>query len=311
MSPSRRVRAGICALLSTGLAMSSLGLRQVLADGTVPAPVGASAQVAVAASPGTSVGVAVSSGGTSARTNVATPTVATPTVAIPTVVVPTSVTSAAPATVQVTASASAATASPTASVSAEAALPAGVSASAGAASSGLPPASGGISTGVSAPAPVGNAIGTVAIGPGTPSGPSLANVQPSAMHLGSPGTALALDPTFGLTAGGAGAAGPTGLGAPQEAAAAPSAGVRAMGQSVPVICSQLVFRALVSGCQALLGPIGGGGLAATGTPLLTGLAGALLVLVGALIYWRSRRPSRTANGADGASRERRSARLDA
>jgi hypothetical protein len=260
MSPSRRVRAGVCALLSTGLAMSSLGLRQALADGTAPAPLGASAQVTVAASPGATVSAGVSSG----------------------------------------------------SVSAGAALPAGISASAGAASSGLPPASAGISTVVSAPAPVGSAVGTGAIGPGTPPGPSLANAQPSAMGLpGSPGTALALDPTFGPAAGGAGTAGPTGPGAPQQAAADSPAGVRATAQDAPVICSQLVFRPLVSGCKALLGPIGGGGLAATGTPLLTGLAGALLILVGGLILWRNRRPTRTANGADGTPGERRSVRVNA
>jgi len=294
MSPSRRVRAGICALLSTGLAMSSLGLRQALADGTAPPPVTASVQVTVAASPGAAVIAGVSSGDTRVRTNVATPSVAAPSVG--------AAAASAQAAVQVAASASAAPAGPTASVSAGAALPAGISASAGAASSGLPPASAGISTAVSAPAPIGSVVGASAVGQGTPSGPNLADAV---------GTAVALDPTSGPAPGGASTAGPTGSGAAAEAAREPFASIRATGQGAPVICSQLVFRPLVSGCQALLGPIGGGGLAATGTPLLTGLAGALLILVGGLMWWRSRRPGRTANGADGALRECRSARVDA
>jgi hypothetical protein len=86
--------------------------------------------------------------------------------------------------------------------------------------------------------------------------------------------------------------------------------VGAPNQDAPVICSQLVFRPLVAGCQALLGPIGGRGLASTGTPLLTGLVGVLLILIGGLTS-RSSRRRRAANGTDDAPRRSRSARADA
>jgi hypothetical protein len=56
------------------------------------------------------------------------------------------------------------------------------------------------------------------------------------------------------------------------------------GLRVPVICSEIVFQPLIAGCSSLLGPITGGGLARTGTPVEAALIGLLLVLVGAVMY---------------------------
>ena len=58
------------------------------------------------------------------------------------------------------------------------------------------------------------------------------------------------------------------------------------GLETPVICPQLAFQPLVSGCQALLGPIGGGALAQTGASILLGLFGLLAVCAGFLVYRR-------------------------
>jgi hypothetical protein len=58
---------------------------------------------------------------------------------------------------------------------------------------------------------------------------------------------------------------------------------------VPVICSEIVFQPLIAGCSSLLGPITGGGLARTGTPVEAGLIGLLLVLLGAVMYRLSAR----------------------
>ena len=62
------------------------------------------------------------------------------------------------------------------------------------------------------------------------------------------------------------------------------------GPDVPGICSQVVFQPLIAGCSSLLGPITGGGLAHTGTPVEAGLLGLLLVLLGAVMYRRSAQP---------------------
>ena len=56
-------------------------------------------------------------------------------------------------------------------------------------------------------------------------------------------------------------------------------------------CPQLVFEPLVSGCRSVLDPLGQGGLAATGMPILAGLLGLLLIGTGSLVYRRSRRMS--------------------
>lgn len=81
----------------------------------------------------------------------------------------------------------------------------------------------------------------------------------------------------GATARGPGADGASGLLGPP-------------GLDVPVICSQVVFQPLIAGCSSLLGPITGGGLARTGTPIEAGLLGLLLVLLGAVMYRLSARP---------------------
>jgi hypothetical protein len=58
-------------------------------------------------------------------------------------------------------------------------------------------------------------------------------------------------------------------------------------QTTPVICPQLAFRPLVAGCESLLRPISGGGLASTGLSIVSGLAGLLAIVTGWLVYRRS------------------------
>jgi hypothetical protein len=54
-----------------------------------------------------------------------------------------------------------------------------------------------------------------------------------------------------------------------------------------VICPQLVFRPLVAGCESLLRPLNGGGLASTGLSIVFGLTGLLAIVTGWLVYRRS------------------------
>jgi hypothetical protein len=64
-------------------------------------------------------------------------------------------------------------------------------------------------------------------------------------------------------------------------------------QSAPMICPQLAFAPLVSGCETVLGPLNGPvgeKLAHTGTPIVLGLAGLFLVGIGTVLYRRSSRP---------------------
>ena len=74
------------------------------------------------------------------------------------------------------------------------------------------------------------------------------------------------------------------------AAAGGSAAV-APDQQLPLVCPQLVFQPIVTGCQALLNQGTLGGLANTGTPVLIALAGLLLVGTGSLVYRRSGAPA--------------------
>jgi hypothetical protein len=53
----------------------------------------------------------------------------------------------------------------------------------------------------------------------------------------------------------------------------------------------------VAGCESLPTPGGGSGLAATGTPIVVGLAGLLLIVLGWLVYRRSARSRSAAEEA--------------
>jgi hypothetical protein len=188
---------------------------------------------------------------------------------------------------------------------------AGISASLGTTSSVLPAVSASVSTGAGGPAAVGASVTTSAIGSGAPPGSSVTVPQSSAAILsGSEGLAGVVDPVTGLDAGSAAVGDSPGHGTPGGATGT-TLEARVTSQNAPAICSQLVFHPLVAGCQTLLGPISGNGLAPTGTPLLTGVVGVLLILVGGLTSRRSGRRRRIANGTDEAPRGRRSARADA
>lgn len=76
--------------------------------------------------------------------------------------------------------------------------------------------------------------------------------------------------------------------------------------SVPMICPQLTFAPLVSGCESVLGPLNGPlgeHLAHSGTPIAIGLAGLFLLGVGGILYRRSSR-------REVAAAERRMGRLE-
>ncbi|MBJ7598478.1 hypothetical protein, partial [Candidatus Nephthysia bennettiae] len=63
-------------------------------------------------------------------------------------------------------------------------------------------------------------------------------------------------------------------------------------ESAPMICPQLAFAPLVSGCEAVLGPLNGPvgeKLAHTGTPIALGLAGLFFIGLGTVLYRRSSR----------------------
>jgi LPXTG-motif cell wall-anchored protein len=72
---------------------------------------------------------------------------------------------------------------------------------------------------------------------------------------------------------------------------------------VATVCPQLAFAPMISGCQLVLGPLSGplSRLAHTGTPIALALAGLVFIVLGAIIFRRSRRqppggPSRRLRG---------------
>jgi hypothetical protein len=71
------------------------------------------------------------------------------------------------------------------------------------------------------------------------------------------------------------------------------------GQGTPMVCPELVFAPLVAGCETLFNPVTGKvpGLASTGLPILSGLAGLLLIAIGCLLYRRSRPSAEVATAA--------------
>jgi hypothetical protein len=186
------------------------------------------------------------------------------------------------------------------------ALPAGVAASLPSGSGALPQAS------VSTPA---GTVTTPAVGTGPAAtavngSASPAVATPSLAGIGGSGTAATagagavVDPaaagTSGIPAGGEAIVGPSaGLDPPAllsarraSGSADPAAGPGlSQNQGLPAFCPQLVFEPLVSGCRSVLDPLGQGGLAATGMPILAGLLGLLLIGTGSLVYRRSRRMS--------------------
>jgi hypothetical protein len=121
--------------------------------------------------------------------------------------------------------------------------------------------------------------------------------------LSNPGAVAALgipaggETVGGLSAGLSEAAFGTSLSASVNPASAASADT---GQGTPMVCPELVFAPLIAGCQTLFNPANGSvpGLASTGMPILSGLAGLLLIGIGGLVYRRSR-PLAGAAAADG------------
>jgi LPXTG-motif cell wall-anchored protein len=65
---------------------------------------------------------------------------------------------------------------------------------------------------------------------------------------------------------------------------------------VATVCPQLAFAPMISGCQTVLGPLSDplSRLAHTGTPVALALAGLIFMVLGALIYRRSKRQPRGA-----------------
>jgi hypothetical protein len=117
--------------------------------------------------------------------------------------------------------------------------------------------------------------------------------------LSNPGAVAALgipaggETVGGLSAGLSEAAFGTSLSASVNPASADT------GQGTPMVCPVLVFAPLIAGCQTLFNPANGSvpGLASTGMPILSGLAGLLLIGIGSLVYRRSR-PLAEAAAAD-------------
>jgi hypothetical protein len=115
-------------------------------------------------------------------------------------------------------------------------------------------------------------------------------VSGGASPLSNPGAVAALgipaggEAVGGLSAGLSEAAFGTSLSASVNPASADT------GQGTPMVCPELVFAPLVAGCQTLFNPVTGRvpGLASTGMPILSGLAGLLLIGIGGLVFRRSR-----------------------
>jgi hypothetical protein len=168
---------------------------------------------------------------------------------------------------------------------------------------GLPNPAGAAGVPAGAGFPAGAALPAGAAG-ALPSGVSSASspVDPSSGSSSAAAAAFAPGPlslgerdfsssgSAGASAGSSGAAvagsNPTGQASP----------VSASSQPVSTICPQLTFAPLVTGCQSVLGPLNGPlsgpvgqNLAHTGTPIALGLAGLLLIGLGAVLYRRSGR----------------------
>lgn len=284
MSFHPRRRAAVFMLISAGIAVSSTQPRSARADS--PAPIalqsgGGASVSSTTVSTNTSV-ASLPSAPVPAGAGASVPSATSVSTSTPVASLPPAPT---PAAVQVGALTPAAPSIGSASVPVSAGSVADASASTAPASAGLIDVSGSVGADSAMPVMASDSTFPTA---------SLPGVNPS-----SPATAApAVDPPFGLTAGTAATPDVSGQGS-SDRTSGPEASVRAADQDTPVICSQLVFRPAVAGCEALLGPITGRGLAPTGTPLLTGLAGMLLILVGWLICARSRRRGRTASQSAG------------
>jgi hypothetical protein len=128
---------------------------------------------------------------------------------------------------------------------------------------GLPAASGTLPSGVTA-----NGAAT------DPSSAAAVSAAPGPLSVGERDYSSAGSPAVSTAVGAATAQ--AGRGAPSE--------------SIPMICPQLAFAPLVSGCESVLGPLNGPvgeQLAHTGTPIAIGLAGLFFVALGAVLYRRS------------------------
>ncbi|MDQ6744117.1 MAG: hypothetical protein M3Z97_14595, partial [Candidatus Dormibacteraeota bacterium] len=137
---------------------------------------------------------------------------------------------------------------------------------------------------------------------GTPALPS--GLAPSSsLPPGVIGSGAAIDPSSGAAVTAAG--GSTSLGERDYSSAGSPATLTAVdgaaaqrsaaqpgtpAQSAPMICPQLAFAPLVSGCESVLGPLNGPvgeTLAHTGTPIAIGVAGLFLLGLGGVLYRRS------------------------
>jgi len=132
----------------------------------------------------------------------------------------------------------------------------------------------------------GSTGGPITVGGGAPA-PDSPAASPGAANLPRDAPVIQMDATRDSIARGRTGAASRGSGADAGASGIASSPA---GPDVPGICSQVVFQPLIAGCSSLLGPITGGGLAHTGTPLEAGLLGLLLVLLGAVMYGRSGQP---------------------
>ena len=293
MSFHPRRRAAVFMLMSAGIAVSSTQPWSARADS--PAPIalqsgGGASVSSTTVSTSTSV-ASLPSAPVPAGAGASVPSATSVSTSTPVASLPAAPT---PAAVQVGASTPATPSIGPASVSVSAGSVADVSASTAPASAGLIDVSGSVGADSAVPVMASGSILPTALLPG---------VNPS-----SPATAAsAVDPPFGLTEG---APDVSGQGS-SDRTSGPEARVRAADQDTPVICSQLVFHPAVAGCEALLGPISGRGLAPTGTPLLTGLAGMVLILVGWLTCTRSRRRGRIASQTAGVTGRQPPARAGA
>jgi hypothetical protein len=140
----------------------------------------------------------------------------------------------------------------------------------------------------------------VAGAPALPSGLAPSGALPS----GVTASGAAIDPSSGAAVSAvqgplrlgehdySSAGSPTTFAAVDAAAAQRDPASQTPAQSAPMICPQLTFAPLVSGCESVLGPLNGPlgeGLAHTGTPIALGLAGLFFIGVGGLLYRRSSR----------------------
>ncbi len=267
MSAGNRIRGLIGAVTAAGLAAVAIGLQPVLADSapqmTVPSlsgqvkASGASTVVVANAAVGAvkpAVSIAVDAGGTPIGSAASRPQV------------------------NVSASVNTGVAGlPSATVNAG--TNSGVLLQTGA--SALPPISAAVQAETSSPS-VGVSFGSgptpEQVAAGAQAGPSTAPGDVVSALAADPSPTSGGDPAASVGADGH-ASDQVGVAAKQDPLADPNE---------PVVCPLLVFRPLVAGCQSILGPITGRGLAATGWPILTTLLGLLLILIGIATYLRSR-----------------------